>query len=184
MSFTDEHIRAAVKTGQYTDPAAEKLLADVLIGRRDKIARTYTLEGEPLTKFALDAAGVLTFENPAVRASVADAPKGGYTATWSRFDNATGAAQPIGSPTAGTQERLQAPADLPRATGGHVKVSIAAVDPASPLQASWSKPVDVYLQKHGQRMAARRGRADSGRSRTKLREEGLENHDGAAGKVK
>ncbi len=149
MSFTDEHIRAAVKTGQYTDPAAEKLLADVLIGRRNKIARTYLSRVNPLTKFALDAAGVLTFENPAVRASVADAPKGGYTATWYRFDNATGAAQPIGSPTAGTQERLQAPADLPRATGGHVKVSIAAVDPASPLQASWSKPVDVYFRSTG-----------------------------------
>ena len=43
MAFTDEQIRAAVKTGGYSDPAAEKLLADVLIQRRDKIGRRYTV---------------------------------------------------------------------------------------------------------------------------------------------
>ena len=101
MAFTDEHIRAAVKTGQYTDPAAEKLLSDVLIARRDKIARVYTAKVNPLVKFSLDGSGVLTFENPAVRAHIADAPKGGYQATWARFDNGTGATQPIGSPTTG-----------------------------------------------------------------------------------
>ena len=53
MAFTDEQIRAAVKTGGYTDPAAEKLLADVLIQRRDKIGRTYTSRINPLTRFAL-----------------------------------------------------------------------------------------------------------------------------------
>ena len=89
MAFTDEHIRAAVKTGQYTDPAAEKLLSDVLIQRRDKIARVYLAKVNPLVKFSLDGSGVFTFENPAVRARIADAPKGGYQVTWSRFDNAT-----------------------------------------------------------------------------------------------
>ena len=36
-AFTDDLIRAAVHTGQFSDPAAEKYLADVLIKRRDKI---------------------------------------------------------------------------------------------------------------------------------------------------
>ncbi|HEY7500495.1 MAG TPA: hypothetical protein VH740_18380 [Vicinamibacterales bacterium] len=149
MAFTDEHIRAAVKTGKYTDPAAEKLLADVLIERRNKIGRTYLRRVNPLTKFALDGSGVLTFENAAVRAQVAEAPKGGYTASWFRFDNATGATQPIGSATKAGQERVQAPSDLPRAAGSYIKVSVAAVDPASPLTASWSKPVDVYFRSSG-----------------------------------
>jgi hypothetical protein len=35
MAFTDDHIRAAVKTGNFSDPAAEQLLAEVLIQRRD-----------------------------------------------------------------------------------------------------------------------------------------------------
>ena len=37
MAFSDEMIRALVKTGQYSDPQAEALLAKVLIQRRDKI---------------------------------------------------------------------------------------------------------------------------------------------------
>ena len=51
--------------------------------------------GTALTKFALDASGVLTFENPAVRARYAEAPKGGYTASFARFDNGARTAQPV-----------------------------------------------------------------------------------------
>jgi hypothetical protein len=144
MAFTDEHIRAAVKTGEYTDPAAEKLLADVLIKRRDKIGRVYFAKVNPLTRFALDGAGVLTFENPAVRAHLADAPKAGYSAVWSRFDNTAGTAQPIGSPTTSREERMQAPSGLPSTGGAFVKVSVTAVD--SP-HASWTKPVDAYFRR-------------------------------------
>ena len=146
MAFSDEHIRAAVKTGEFTDPAAEKLLADVLIKRRDRIARTYLAKVNPLTKFAMDGSGVLTFENPAVRAHLADAPKGGYSATWSGFDNAARTSQPVGSPTTGTAERLQAPPALPRVAGAYVKVSINAVEPP---HAAWAKPVDVYFRSTG-----------------------------------
>ena len=82
MAFTDAHIQAAVKTGMYTDPEAEKLLARVLGERRDKIGKTYTATINPLVKFVLDESGVLTFENPAVRAKYWDAPKGGYSGIW------------------------------------------------------------------------------------------------------
>ena len=41
MAFTDDQIRAIVKTGQFTDAAAEQHLADVLIKRRDAIGRAY-----------------------------------------------------------------------------------------------------------------------------------------------
>ena len=145
MAFTDEHIRAAVKAGQFSDPAAEKLLADVLIERRNRIGRTYFTKVNPLTKFALDGSA-LTFENPAVRSGLADAPKGGYTATWARFDNNTGEAQPVGAATTSTTERLQPPAGIPTGTGTYLKVSIAAVEPASP---AWAKPVDVYFRGMG-----------------------------------
>jgi hypothetical protein len=146
MAFTDERIRAAVKTGQFTDPLAEKLLADVLIGRRDKIARVYLAKVNPLVKFGLDGSGVLTFENPAVRAALADPPKGGYQAAWFRFDNATGVSQPIGSLTTARDGRLQAPADLPQGDGVYIKTSIAAVDGPHP---SWATPVDVYFKRAG-----------------------------------
>jgi hypothetical protein len=146
MAFTDVHIRAVVKTGQYTDPAAEKLLSDVLIARRDKIARVYLAKVNPLVKFGLDAAGVLTFENPAVRARLADAPKGGYQAAWSRFDNGTGESQPIGSPTTARDERLQAPTGLPQGDGVYIKASVSAVE--GPHR-SWATPVDVYFRRAG-----------------------------------
>lgn len=146
MAFTDEHVRAAARTGQYTDPAAVQLLSDVLIARRDKIARVYTAKVNPLVKFSLDAAGALSFENPAVRARFADAPKGGYQATWARFDNSTSATQPIGSPTTGREERLPAPGDLPQSDGVYLKVSVSAVEPP---HASWATPVDVYFRRAG-----------------------------------
>ncbi len=146
MAFTDDQIRAAVKTGQYSDPAAEKLLGDVLIARRDKIARVYLTKINPLTKFSLSASGELTFENPAVRAHLADAPKGGYQVAWSRFDNVAGTTQAIGSPASAAGERLQAPGDLAQADGAYVKASISAVD--APHR-SWSTPVDVYFRRAG-----------------------------------
>ena len=47
MAFTDEMIRAAVKTGQYSDAAAEKHIADALIARRDAIGRAWLTDVNP-----------------------------------------------------------------------------------------------------------------------------------------
>ena len=74
MAFTDDLIRAAVHTGQFSDPAAERHLAAVLIKRRDAIGRAYLTAINPIVDPRLDAAGVLTFENAAVTAGVAEAP--------------------------------------------------------------------------------------------------------------
>ena len=56
MAFSDEMIRAVAKTGQYSDPKAEQLLADVLIQRRDKIGRAYLNGVSPLVNLSLDDA--------------------------------------------------------------------------------------------------------------------------------
>ena len=142
MAFTPEQIRAAVKTGGYTDPAAEKLLEDVLLKRRDKIGRAYLSRVNPLTRFALSDAGSLTFENPAVRAGYAAAPKGGYEATWASFNNGTGESTPIGSPVTAGEERVPAPSGI--AAAQLLQVSIRAIDPA---HAPWSVPVKVYFRR-------------------------------------
>ena len=57
MAFTDEMIRAAVKTGQYSDPAAEKHIADTLIARRDAIGRAWLTNVNPVVDPALDPSG-------------------------------------------------------------------------------------------------------------------------------
>ncbi len=145
MAFTDEQITAAVKTGGYTDPAAEKLLANVLVKRRDTIGRAYLSRINPLVRFALSDSGVLTFENPAVRAGYAPTPKRGYEATWSTFNNGTGESKPVGPAVSSQTERLQAPAGI---SGDQQwgKVSIRAMEPP---HAPWSVPVTVYFRRTG-----------------------------------
>jgi hypothetical protein len=154
-AFTDEHIRAAVHAGEYADPAAERHLGDVLIKRRDKIARAYLPKITPLVRFALDADGTLTFENAAVGAGGAAPPKGGYRAAWAHFDNATAQTKPIGettdfhggsAPGGSRPQTGRAPAGLPSADGSFIKVSVSAVDPE---HAPWTRAVDAYFKRTG-----------------------------------
>ena len=85
-AFTDEQIRAAVHAGQLSDPAAETLLGDVLIKRRDAIGRAYLAKVTPLTQFAFDGAA-LTFRNVATdivklrRPTAATRPSGSRSTT-------------------------------------------------------------------------------------------------------
>ena len=82
MAFSDEMIRALVKTGEATaSPAAERHLADVLIQRRDKIGAAYLIAVNPLVDFSLSSDGRLSFANAAVAAGVAAEPTGGYRVT-------------------------------------------------------------------------------------------------------
>jgi hypothetical protein len=145
MAFTDEQIRAAASVGGFTDPAAEKLLADVLIERRNRIGQVYFAAVNPLTGFALTDGGGLTFENPAVRAQFALAPEKGYEVSWFRFNNTTGQSEPLGPPAASAGP-VRPPAALPAGADTFVRVSIRAVQPA---HAAWAMPVDVYFRRSG-----------------------------------
>ena len=142
MAFTDDQIRTAVKAGGYTDPAAEQLLASLLMKRRDKIGAVYFARINPLTRFSLSESGELRFENPSVRTGLSSAPAKGYEAVWSRFDNVAHEAQPIGTSSA-RDESVQAPVGLPR-DAAFIKISIRAIDPP---HAPWSVPVDVYFRR-------------------------------------
>jgi hypothetical protein len=144
-AMTDDMIRAAVKTGRYSDAAAERHIGDVLIARRNAIAAAWLTPVNPVVDPALDAGGILRFGNAAVSAGVARAP-GGYEAAWASFDNATGVATPLGSPVTARGAELAAPKDLPQATGSFVRVAIRAVDPPEP---AWSTPVHAYFRRDG-----------------------------------
>jgi hypothetical protein len=147
MAFSDEMIRAMVKTGQYSDPQAEALLANVLIQRRDKIGRAYLPAINPVVDVALNESGMLTFGNAAVSAGVAPAPAGGYVMQWARFDNNTGLTTgALGTSTSTGVGRSQAPAALPSEPGAYIKVEIRAVQPANP---SWGAPVSAYFRRAG-----------------------------------
>ncbi len=51
MAFTDQEIRALVKTGQYSSPEAEDWIVKCLIERRNKVGRTYFAKLLPLDGF-------------------------------------------------------------------------------------------------------------------------------------
>jgi hypothetical protein len=142
-AFTDEQVRVAVKAGEFQDPAAEQLLGDILIKRRDKIARAFLPKLTPLTRFAL-ADDRLTFENAATRYAGLPEPDGGYRAEWFEFDNATGSTRPIGAATTSATTSIAAPSGLPVGNGAYVKVAITAPDSTHP---TWSRPVDVYFRR-------------------------------------
>jgi hypothetical protein len=144
MAFTDELIRAVVKTGQYSDPAAEKLLADILIKRRNRIGSTYLTRINPLVNFSLDASGALRFENAAEQTGVSQG-RASFKSAWFEFANDTGALRPIGE-TAGSTGEIMAPARLPATPGAFVAVDLSAL-PTAP--AAWVKPVRVTFVRTG-----------------------------------
>jgi hypothetical protein len=141
MAFSDEMIRAAVKTAEFSDPEAERLLGDVLIKRRDKIGRVYLPKVNPVLRPSLDTDGTLTFSNAAMDAGVATSPAQ-YRARWFSFDNATGETTLIGETTA-PRTRVAPPEGLPRETGAFVQVDILADGGPE----AWGRPVQAWFRK-------------------------------------
>jgi hypothetical protein len=140
--FSDETIRGIIHTGEFSDPSAEKAIADIVIKRRDKILKVYLPAVNPIVTPALDENNRLTFENAAVAADVAKAPEA-YRAAWRQFDNATGETRPIGETTSGTAS-LEAPRELPTENGSFVAIDISADSPA------WGTPVRTYFRRDGE----------------------------------
>jgi hypothetical protein len=140
-AFTDEMIRAAVHTGQFSDPEAEKHLADVLIERREKVKSVYLTAVNPIVNPRLESGG-LTVENAAVAGGVAQAPAA-YRASWMTFDNNTAATKPL-SETKSTTTTIPAPDGLP--SSGFVAVDIAADSDAFP---AWKQPVRAFFRRDG-----------------------------------
>jgi hypothetical protein len=142
MAFSNEMIHALVGTAGYAKPEDARQLADILIGRRDKIGMAYLAAVAPLVDFALTADGELSFANAAVQAGVAAPPRGGYEVLWSYFDNATATATPIGEPAVVLGERARAPA-LRASPGTFVRIRVRAID--APV-AGWA-PVDACFRR-------------------------------------
>ena len=142
MAFSDDNIRALVKTGQFSEAPAEKYLGDVLIKRRDKIGRAYLTAVNPIVDPTLDGAGVLKFGNAAVQYRFAEPPTS-YTADWYSFDNATGESRSIGQTTS-TLPEMRAPSGLPSSSGAFVKVSLSA---QSSTNKAWTQPIHAYFRR-------------------------------------
>lgn len=128
MAFTDEDIRAAVRTGRYSDSYAESHVAKVLIDRRDAIGRAYLSQPLALSRIRVEK-GRLAFDDLAQRYGfVKESPA--YRYSWFRFDNE----KETKSPVAGA-----ASADVPRAQSRYLGVDIT-------VAGNERRRVTVYLR--------------------------------------
>jgi hypothetical protein len=143
MALDNDMLRAAVRAGEFGDPASEEFLVRALAERRDAIGRAYLTAINPIVDPVLDSTGLLSFRNAAVDADFARAPRG-YRAAWSTFDNATGTTACLGE-TSNVVPSLQAPSGLPGAEGAFVKVELSAIGGPHP---SWERPVNAYFRLH------------------------------------
>ena len=140
VALTTDMIRAAVRAGEFGDPAAEEFLVRALADRRDAIGRAYLTAVNPVSDPVL-AEGIVTFRNAAVDADFARAPQG-YRAVWSTFDNTTGKTELLGASSAAIPH-LEAPARLPRVDGAIVKVELNAVGSS---YTAWARPAGAFFR--------------------------------------
>jgi hypothetical protein len=96
MAFSDDQIRAIVKTGQLSDPAAEGLPGGLPIERRDKIGKAFFAKVLPLDLFTVRN-GELAFEDLAQKHGLRTT--GLLKVSWSRFDDETEQKTPLAQQT-------------------------------------------------------------------------------------
>ena len=141
-AFTDDLIRAAVHTGQFSDPEAEKYLADALIQRREKIKAIYLDAGES------DCRSSPRCERPDVRERGGRGRRrAGHGRVPGRVDDVRQRDRPDqadrGHASTATTT-IAAPSGLP--SSGFVAVDIAAESAGYP---SWKQPVRAYFRQDG-----------------------------------
>jgi hypothetical protein len=139
-AFSDEMIRAIVHTGEFSDPAAEKAIGDIMIKRRDAILKAYLPAVNPIVTPRLEN-NQLSFENAAHAAGVGDAPEA-YRASWFHFDNTTGETRPVGA-TSSKTTTIAAPGGLPETTGSFITVEISA---NARGYDAWARPIRTYFR--------------------------------------
>ncbi len=158
-SFTDEDIDGIVRTGRFTDPRAERYVAEVLKARRDKIGRYYFDLVNPLDRFAVTetASGeqTLTFENLAVARGYASAETAVYRYTVRRYvahgvDPEVAPAQIVDAPRIPLPRSLRQAllAQLERVQEPTSGRSVALIEIQTSYDGGmrWSKRVTAYLR--------------------------------------
>lgn len=127
MAFTDEQIAAIVKTGEYSDPRAERWITQCLIRRRDKIGRAFLEKVLPLDGFRVRD-GKLDFTDLGVRHGLVASRN--YAVQWFVFDNENEARQEIPGATS---------LAIPPAQAGYLAADLHGGDP--------KKTVTVFLRR-------------------------------------
>ncbi len=139
LRFSDEMIRAVVKTGKITDPEAEDYLVRTLIKRRDRIIRHYLPTVSSLDEFEIVPSGSskeLRFVNLMIKAGISESDL--YECTWYRFDNTTGNLSELDS--ARVTEKTAVP--IPEGNSEYIMVRIHSQG----QETGEKHTIDVYLR--------------------------------------
>jgi len=134
--FSDEAIDAVVREARYLDPAAERLLADILRKRRDRIVDYYLRQINPLDAFLVQN-GTLDFRNLGEERGLGAIQA--YEYEWYVLDNANGELTPLADRRLTALTRLE----LPEVGDPYLMVRLKT---RSPSARGWGRSVDVYLR--------------------------------------
>jgi hypothetical protein len=127
MAFTDDDIRAVVRTGGLTDSQAEEYLIQTLIERRNKIGQRYLNRVLSMDHLRVND-GRLEFEHLASRYGFAQRPLK-YALAWFRFDNEKETKIPVGAESVIEGTTMPAvPRDLLSDTSPYFGVEMWAAD--------------------------------------------------------
>lgn len=158
-SFTDEDIDTIVHTGDFTDPRAERYVAEVLKARRDKIGRYYFTRVNPLDHFAVTEAAsgeqALMFENLALSRGYAPSDTAAYRYRIQRyvangFDPEMVPAQIVDAPriplSRSLVETLRSQTDRSEKPANGGPIAEIEIQTSYDGGAQWSQRVTAYLQ--------------------------------------
>jgi hypothetical protein len=143
-----------VAKARYSEAGAADHISKTLITRRDKVLRAWLTGVNPLVNARIGSDSVLTFENAAVAAGIAEPPES-YRVEWSRFDNATGTAkiEIVGGVVGGIVGRQQLGVEAPRLEVPQIfrdaaffRVSVQTIHPDYP---AWASPVTFTFRRNG-----------------------------------
>jgi len=139
MTLTRDELAAIVKTGQYSDAAAEAYVLRTLIKRQQKTGAYYLGRMNPLDEFTV-AASELRFVNLAERYGLASRETR-YQVEWFVYDDTTGAAESLERVTLEIpQGRVPVP---PPGPNRYLKATIRSEHLDHP---AWMSPISVYLR--------------------------------------
>ena len=150
IPFTDEVLRAIVKTAQISDPAAESYMVEALIERRDKCIQYWITRTNPLDRFAISRGGTeVTFDNAAVRAGAVEGEVT-YDAQWAQLDNLANKETAVGEPVRVADKTLKVPADAwgPKDDAGY-RYAIARIHSRHTGNPFWAEPVVLAIRDKG-----------------------------------
>jgi hypothetical protein len=138
-AFSDDMVRAIVRTGEFRDPEAERYLVDTLLRRRDKVVAYYLHQTNPLAGFRVRGSGgdaALEFVNVAEQVGLVRSSS--YEYEWLAFDNDRGDFRSLGPPARVPSASLPLPGERP----AYLVARIRTVG----QEPRWRKKVDVFIR--------------------------------------